>query len=252
MPFAILDEVKIYYEMFSEGKPIVFIHHLAGSYRSWSQQSYYFSKKYNVLVYDLRGHGRSSVPLSPYKIEDHVKDLNNLLEYLQIKNPIMVGHSLGTLIALDFALKYSLDKLILIGALYKSPDPEPYRRYISIAETYGMEALALYRKMNKEFSSTLVENQTAWNELLSVYRDNSPIGYRYAVEGLLLAKNYEKDIEKIDSPTLIIYGSNDKLIQNLEILRKLKKRKENIMSGFGHFLNFEAPDELNRVIANFL
>ncbi|AWR94663.1 alpha/beta fold hydrolase [Acidianus brierleyi] len=252
MPFAILDEVKIYYEMFGEGKPIVFIHHLAGSYKSWSQQSYYFSKKYNVLVYDLRGHGRSSVPLSPYRIEDHVRDLNSLLEYLEIKNPIIVGHSIGTLIALDFALKYSLDKLILIGALYKSPDPEPYRRYISIADTYGMEALALYRKMNKEFSSALVENQTAWNELLNVYRDNSPIGYRYAVEGLLLANNYEKDIEKIDSPTLIVYGSDDKLIQNLKVLRKLKNYDENIISGFGHFLNFEAPDELNKAIAGFL
>ncbi len=252
MPFAIFEEVKIYYETFGEGKPIVFIHHLAGSYKSWTQQSYYFSKKYNVLVYDLRGHGRSSVPLSPYMIEDHVRDLNNLLEYLQIKDPIIVGHSIGTLIALDFALKYNLDKLILIGTLYKSPDPESYRRYISIANTYGMEALALYRKMNKEFSSALTENQTAWNELLNIYRENSPIGYRYAVEGLLLAKNYEEDLEKIDLPTLIIYGSEDKLIQNLEVLRKLKNHKESILPGFGHFLNFEAPDELNNAIASFL
>jgi pimeloyl-ACP methyl ester carboxylesterase len=252
MPFATLDEIKIYYETFGEGKPVVFIHHLAGSYRSWSHQSYYFSKRYNVIVYDLRGHGRSSTPLSPYRIEDHAKDLNNLLEYLQIKNPIIVGHSIGTLIALDFALKHSLEKLILIGALYKSPDPEQYTRYISIANTYGMEALALYRKMNKEFSDTLVDNQLAWNELLDVYRDNSPIGYRYAVEGLLLARNYEEDIEKIDIPTLIIYGSNDKLIQNIEIFREMRNYKENIIYGFGHFLNFEAPDKLNGIIESFL
>ncbi len=252
MPFAILDDVKLYYEAYGEGKPIVFVHHLAGSYKSWKLVSYEFARNNRVIVYDLRGHGRSSVLPSPYLIEDHSRDLKGLLEYLQVKDPVVVGHSIGTLIALDFALNNSIEKLVLIGALYKAPDPEPYRRYVSIATSFGMEALANYRKMQREFSPTLTENPLAWNSLLEVYRENTPLGYKMAVEGLLSAKNYEGYLEKLDVPTLIVYGTNDSLFKNLQTMEKIPKHTTRVLEGYGHFLNFEEPQWLTKVITEFL
>ncbi|MBW9141360.1 MAG: alpha/beta hydrolase [Candidatus Aramenus sp.] len=252
MPFAILDDVKLYYEAYGEGKPIVFVHHLAGSYKSWKFISYQFAKDYKVIVYDLRGHGRSSVLPMPYLIEDHSKDLKGLLEYLEVRDPIVVGHSIGTLIALDFSLKNSPEKLVLIGALYKAPDQEPYRRYVSIATNFGMEALANYRRMQKEFSPTLTENPQAWNSLLEVYRENTPLGYKMAVEGLLSARDYGEDLQRIDVPTLIVYGSNDGLIKNLNVMQKIPKHVTKTIEGYGHFLNFEEPQWLTKVITEFL
>lgn len=253
MPFITLDDVRIYYENVGIGKPIVLIHHLAGSFRSWIFQLRYLSEKYSVIVYDLRGHGRSSVPNYPYLIEYHSKDLRNLLEYLRINNPILVGHSLGTLIALDYATKYNVEKLILIGALYKAPDPEPYHNYVRIAMSYGMEALANYRRFHREFSNALITNSTAWNMLLEVYKETTPIGYKYAVDGLLSSKDYSNDLAKIDEDTLLVYGSEDKLSSSLPVfINGLKKAKSKILEGYGHFLNFEAPDLLNLTITEFL
>ncbi|AWR98250.1 alpha/beta fold hydrolase [Acidianus sulfidivorans JP7] len=253
MPFVVLDDVRIYYENLGIGKPIVFIHHLAGSFKSWIYQARYFSNKFSVILYDLRGHGRSSIPNYPYLIEQHSKDLKGLLEYLRIDNPIIVGHSLGTLIALDYATRFNIEKLILIGALYKAPDPEPYYNYISIATSFGMEALAEYRRLHREFSDSLAMNPVAWNLLLEIYKENNPLGYKYAVEGLLNARDYSRDLKNIDEDTLLVYGSEDKLSKNIDIFKNnVNKLKYYILNGYGHFLNIEDPDELNNLIFNFL
>lgn len=253
MPFVTLDDIRIYYEKLGSGKPLIFIHHLAGSFRSWIYQLRYFSDKYSVVAYDLRGHARSSIPNYPYLIEHHTKDLRSLLEYLRVDNPIIVGHSLGTLVALDYATKFNVEKMVLIGALYKAPDPEPYYNYVRIAMNFGMEALANYRRIHNEFSDALTTNYTAWNLLLEVYKENTPIGYKYAVEGLVSSKDYSNELSKIDEEVLVVYGSEDKFLKNLDVfMTNIKRSKHKILDKYGHFPNFEAPDLLNSTIAQFL
>ncbi|BCU71310.1 alpha/beta fold hydrolase [Stygiolobus caldivivus] len=248
--------VRIYYEVRDENNAndtVILIHHLAGSKNSWKYIYPTLSRKYKVLVYDLRGHGRSSIPPAPYLIEEHSEDLRKLLEIEGIKEPIIVGHSLGTLIAIDYALKNSVKKLVLIGALYKAPAREPYEKMLSIALSLGMEALADYRRKINDFAPTLYGNPRAWNDLLSVYRENTPIGYKYAVEGLLNARDYSEELTKLDIETLLLYGSEDKLSQNLNLFKsKIKDAKSKVFASYGHFLNFEMPEELTKELLNFL
>lgn len=250
--FTILENgIRIFYQERGEGKTIVLIHHLAGSINSWKYVFPVLTEKYRVIEYDLRGHGRSSVASGPYEIEDHSEDLKLLLEELDVEDPIIVGHSIGTLIAIDYVLHNQVDKLVLIGALYKAPNPEPYERYLSIAMNLGMQALAEFRRKQGEFSSKLLEK--AWSDLLQVYKENTPIGYKYAVEGLLSAKDYSRDLEKIDNETLIIYGDEDKLSSNLSTFQnKIKNAKTQILRGYGHFLNFEDPEDITKLIIDFV
>ncbi|MEM0187927.1 MAG: alpha/beta hydrolase [Saccharolobus sp.] len=253
MPFIFLDSIRLFYEIRGNGKPVVFIHHLAGSYKSWKYIAPYLPYNFTTLVYDLRGHGRSSVPLGPYSIEDHSKDLKILLSELGIEKAILVGHSIGSLIAIDYATKYAVEKLILIGALYKAPSPEIYNKYLQIAMNFGMTALAEYRKIHKEFSESLINNHDAWNSLLEVYNETSPLGYKYTVEGLINAKDYSEDLAKIDTKTLVVYGSNDSLVINSTLFKNVLKDVEvKILNGYGHFLNFENPNGLLEIIESFL
>ena len=243
--------IRVFYQERGEGKPVVLIHHLAGSINSWKYVFPVLTEKYRVIEYDLRGHGRSSIITEPYKIEDHSEDLKLLLEELNVKDPILVGHSIGTLIAIDYALHNQVDKLVLIGALYKAPNPEPYEKYVSIAMSLGMEALAEFRRRQGEFSSKLLER--GWQDLLQVYKETTPIGYKYAVEGLLSARDYSNDIEKIDNEVLIIYGEEDKLSSNLPVFQdKIKRLKTQILKGYGHYLNFEGPEDLTKLIIDFV
>lgn len=234
-------------------KSVILIHHLAGSVNSWKYVVPKLSEKFRVITYDLRGHGRSSVPPNPYRIEDHSDDLKRLIEELNIKEPLLIGHSIGSLIAIDFALKYYVKKIILLGALYKAPAPDPYLKYVSIAMNLGMIALAEYRRNQGEFSDALINNPVAWKSLVSVYKENTPIGYKYAVDGLLMAKDYSSELSKIESKVYLIYGDNDKLSVNIPVFQNnLKNLSINILKGYGHFLNFEAPDDLSDLLVKSL
>ena len=255
MKVPLSNGVNIYYNVYGDENKdvVVLIHHLAGSVNSWKYIYPSLSARFKVIVYDLRGHGRSSVPPSTYMIEDHYEDLKLLLEIENVKDPIIIGHSLGTLIALEYALNNPVSKIVLIGALYKAPNPEPYMKYVEIATNLGMRALAEYRREIGDLPPSLYKNERAWNDFLSVYMENNPLGYKYSVEGLLKSKDYSEKLENIDESTLLIYGSEDKLSQNLQtFLERLRKPSKEILNGYGHFLNFECPDILLQKILSFL
>ncbi|BFI74033.1 alpha/beta fold hydrolase [Sulfurisphaera ohwakuensis] len=254
--FAYLSNgIRIFYEDRGkyENKTIILIHHLAGSINSWKYITPILSEKFRVLVYDLRGHGRSSIPPGPYKIEEHSEDLKGLIEELGIEDPIIVGHSIGSLIAIDYALNNYVKKLILIGALYKAPNPEPYQKYVSIAMNLGMVALAEYRRSQGELSNSLINNPTLWKDFINIYNENTPLGYKYAVEGLLSAKDYSKELQKIDSNVLLIYGDEDKLSANVTVFQQnIRNLTVQTFKGYGHFLNLEEPKGLIEAIVNFV
>ncbi|ABP96261.1 MULTISPECIES: alpha/beta fold hydrolase [Metallosphaera] len=246
MPVLELADVDLHYEVNGIGKPLVMIHHLAGATQSWELVVNDLASKFWVITYDLRGHGKSSVPPSRYTISDHAQDLKALLEYLGVKDPIVVGHSIGSLIAIEYALKNPVSKLVLMGALYRAPDPIPYMRYMDIATRFGMEALAFYRRLNGEIPTKITQSFWLWSKFLQLYRNTSVVGYINTVRGLLEAPNYESEIGKLEGLTLI-YGSEDRLKANMEVFRKAKANYFEIPET-GHFPNLETPGELLRIL----
>ena len=108
------------------GRPVVMIHGLlTGSSASW-----YFTcapalaQQHRVLLYDLRGHGKSSRPEAGYDTATLAEDLDGLLDAMQIRGPVsVVGHSYGALVATRFALAHPerVDRLALVEA----PLPPP-------------------------------------------------------------------------------------------------------------------------------
>ncbi|MCG3108022.1 2-succinyl-6-hydroxy-2,4-cyclohexadiene-1-carboxylate synthase [Metallosphaera sp. J1] len=246
MPVLELADVDLYYRSDGRGKPLVLVHHLAGSTLSWEFMIHDLASRFWVITYDLRGHGKSSVPPSRYTISDHAQDLKALLEYLGVKDPILVGHSIGSLITMEYALKNSVSRLVLVGALYKAPDPIPYMRYMDIATRFGMEALAFYRRLNGEIPVKITESFSLWSRFLQIYRGTSVIGYINTVRGLLESPNYESELEKLRDSALI-YGSEDRLKANLDVFKRAGFRYFEI-KGTGHFPNLESPEELLRIL----
>ncbi|MBI3627851.1 MAG: alpha/beta hydrolase [Candidatus Sungbacteria bacterium] len=87
-----------------EHPTLIFVHGLSGSSSAWLPYEKIFQNKYNTLVFDLRGHGKSvkRPNYNDYEIKDFVRDIEGLIQYLNISRFILVSHSLDTLIALDF------------------------------------------------------------------------------------------------------------------------------------------------------
>src|SRR5690349_9844570 len=104
MPTVQVNSIRLYYEIHGTGQPLVFIHGLGSSTRDWEAQVPEFSKSYQVVTFDLRGHGRSGKPAGPYSMAMFSADLADLLETLDIAAAHVVGLSLGGAIAFQFAL----------------------------------------------------------------------------------------------------------------------------------------------------
>src|SRR3989304_2780387 len=94
---------KLYYEISGSGFPLLLIHGFSYDTRVWRKQVEDFSPYYQVVAYDLRGFGKSSLPRGEYS---HAEDLKNLLDYLKIRQAHLVAHSLGGDVALDFVVEF--------------------------------------------------------------------------------------------------------------------------------------------------
>src|SRR5690349_10465832 len=104
MPYATVNGFPMYYDEFGAGPPVVFIHGHTFDRRIWDEQTGPFSRRYHVVRVDLRGHGRSESPPSGHTVPQFAEDLIALLDQLGLDRPVVVGHSLGTSVALGYAL----------------------------------------------------------------------------------------------------------------------------------------------------
>jgi pimeloyl-ACP methyl ester carboxylesterase len=101
--FAKINGAKLYYEVTGRGSPVALIHGFTLDRRMWDDQVAALALRHQVVRYDLRGFGRSSLPSNAYS---HVDDLQTLLNYLGIDRVALLGLSMGGAIALDFACAY--------------------------------------------------------------------------------------------------------------------------------------------------
>lgn len=100
---ASLNNTRLWLEHTGEGEAIIFIHGFSLDARMWDAQVETFAKSYQVIRYDARGFGRSTLPSEPYR---HVDDLKSILDYFQLEHASIIGLSIGDSIALDFALEF--------------------------------------------------------------------------------------------------------------------------------------------------
>jgi pimeloyl-ACP methyl ester carboxylesterase len=116
------NDVELYYKEKGKGSPIVFVHGWMEDYSTWNSQIEYFSKNHRAIAYDQRGHGRSDKPKKGYSIQTLSDDLYNFTQKLNIGQFTLVGHSMGGMTAMVFALDHpdKVSKLVLVGTGAKS------------------------------------------------------------------------------------------------------------------------------------
>ncbi|THB73010.1 MAG: alpha/beta hydrolase [Gammaproteobacteria bacterium] len=123
MPYFSTGEVELYYEMLGSGEEsIVFLNGVMMNTDTWAIQTRELKDKYNIVVSDFRGQGKSSKPDMPYTFEMHADDLKQLLDGLGIKKAHFVGTSYGAEVGMHFALRYPalVKSLVLATAVSES------------------------------------------------------------------------------------------------------------------------------------
>lgn len=119
MPTIETNGIDTYYEEYGDGPPVVFLHGAWGDHRLWAEQVRPLATDYRIIVYDLRGHGRTGgSDIGSYTMRSYVEDLDALVETLDLTDPAICGRSMGGMVALAYAAAYpdSIGALCTLGA----------------------------------------------------------------------------------------------------------------------------------------
>src|SRR2546422_8385475 len=116
MPYFFRDRLKIFYRDQGKGTPLLFIHGAFGSRHLWKEQTKFFATRFRVITFDVRGHGSSSKLRKGYELEKIVEDIVALLDYLKIRRSVVIGSSMGGVLALmiGFMHRSRVRALILV------------------------------------------------------------------------------------------------------------------------------------------
>ena len=114
--FKKINNVKINYKQYGKGEDVVLLHGWGQNIEMMKPLGDHLCDHYRVTIIDLPGFGLSKEPVYAYTIFDYTETVHELLKELKITNPIMMGHSFGGRIAIVYASKYKVSKLVLFGS----------------------------------------------------------------------------------------------------------------------------------------
>ena len=235
--------------------PIVFIHGVGLTYEIWQPQLNFF-KNYSNLSYDILGHGKSSLTKQNISFNDFSEQLINLIDELKIEKIHLVGFSIGSLIARNFATKFSsrLQSLILLGSIYKRSEQQ--QKIVNERFNQAKKELKLSRQALKRwFTDKYLENNpNTYEKISSILSENNMANFLKVYELFVRHKN-DEDFEKIQTKTLVMTGEHDigSTIEMSQQLNNIIKDSElKIIKDGKHLCGIECADEVNLAIKNFV
>ena len=247
--------IKVHYLRTGGAKPaLVLLHGLIGSGACWTLLARALEADYDVVMPDARGHGNSSTPPNGYRYEDYAGDVVGLIQGLELAAPVLLGHSMGGMIAAVVASQVgtAIRGVVLADPTFLSPQRqrevhesdviEQHRRLLSLDKE---EVLAQARARHRHRRPELVE-------LVAEARMKA----RIAAFDVLTPPNpeYRRLVSAIQVPILLVIA--DSGVVSLETARELRKlnprlRVEQIQDA-GHGLHYDQPERFEAVVRPFL
>lgn len=254
MPYAELDGLRLFYERAGRGeRELLFVHGWCCDRTAFQPQVDHFARTDAVTALDLRGCGQSDSPESGYEIRDFADDLAQFCRVVRIEKPVVVGHSLGGMVAVELAARYpSLPRaLVLLDPGPIDPLPETVKIFSAAAEQLdGPGGEDVRRVWVEEIAAgTRDEELARWIiELMCA----APLPIAAAVIRGVSAWNGVGALGLCTVPTLLLrarLGDKPDVIR----LRSIKPDLQvGITVGAGHFHHLEVPEQVNAMIDRFL
>lgn len=259
MQFAHLNGVAIHYQIIGApaGRPvIVFANALGTDFRIWRDVIVRLAGDYAIVTYDKRGHGLSDVGETPYSMEDHVSDLEALLDHLKITGAIICGLSVGGVIAQGlYARRKDLVRaLVLCDTASKIGDTESWNGRIATVEEGGIAALA-DGILEKWFTPAF---RSPGNAEFSGYRNmlvRSPVAGYIGTCAALRDADYRREPGLVGVPTICVVGDQDGSTPPdlvLQLAKSIPGARYEIIEGAGHLPCVEQPETLVAVMRAFI
>ena len=230
--------------------PIVFIHGVGLNHKIWEPQINEFENTF--LAYDILGHGKTPLIKENLSFDDFSNQLINLIDELNLRRIHLVGFSIGSLIARNFATKYNnrLQTLTLLNSIFHRSNPQQKivdERFEKSKSSNIISNDALIRWFTEDY---LKKNQKTSEWISSILNKNNMKNFNKVYE-LFVKHKDDEDFKKIKAETLVITGEGD-VGSTPEMSKNLSKVIENsklkIIPKGKHLCSIECADDVNNAI----
>jgi pimeloyl-ACP methyl ester carboxylesterase len=252
------DRVKLSYVEQGEatGVPMLLLHGYTDSWHSYSRVLPQLPRTVHAYALSQRGHGDSDRPADGYHTRDFAADLANFMDALNIGPAVIVGHSMGSLIAQRFAIDYPDRVLgvVLVGSFVSLKNNDDVKDFWNttlskLGDTVEPELAiefqrsTLARPVPQEFFDTVVQESLKfparlWKKVLKE----------------LMEEDHTEELNRIKAPTLIIWGDQDVFVRRSDqqiLATSIPNSQLSIYEGTGHSPQWEEPDRFTAEILAF-
>lgn len=249
------------YVLNSDAPWVTFIHGAGGSSSIWYKQFRAFKEQFNVLLIDLRGHGRSKNhrhKLPRYTFEDITREVLEVIEHLQIKSSHFVGISLGTIIVRELAemRPERVKSMVMAGAVMKFN----LRGKILMKLGSWTKSVVPYLLLYRFFAFVIMPRKTHKESRLLFVKEAKKLAQKEFIRWFRLAADVNDRLKwfrvhQLNIPTLYIMGDQDHMfLPGIQHLAQAHQRTSElfIVPDCGHVVNVEQPEVFNRETIRFL
>ncbi|MCK7615473.1 alpha/beta fold hydrolase [Roseibium sediminicola] len=224
--FTTSDGAELFYKDWGQGQPIVFSHGWPLSADAWDAQMLFFGQNgFRVIAHDRRGHGRSSQPWDGNTMDRYADDLAELIDRLDLKDVILVGHSTGGGEVAHYVGRHGNDrvaKVVLVGAVpplmletASNPDGTPMEVFDGIRQQVATNRSQFYKDLTIPFygfNREGVEINEGLRESFWLQGMSGGIKGQYDCITEFSEVDYTNDLKAIKRPTLIVHGGDDQVV----------------------------------------
>jgi len=220
------DGTEIFYKDWGEGRPVVLSHGWPLNADAWDEQLFFLaSNGYRAIAHDRRGHGRSSQPWNGNDMDTYADDLATLIERLELKGIVLVGHSTGGGEVTRYIGRHGtarVSKAILVGAIpplmlksASNPEGIPLEAFDQIRAGVAADRSQFYEDLSAQFFGY---NRPGAKESRGIrdafWAQSMQAGFKGAYDCVkqFSESDFNDDLKKFDIPTLVIHGEDDQIV----------------------------------------
>ncbi len=262
MSFTVANDIRLYYETVGDGPPLLLISGLNGGTWSWYDQAPRFARHYRTITFDNRGGGRSGQPPGPYTTEQLAADALGLLDHLEVATALVLGISLGGMIAQELALAApSRVRALVLAATHgggAARIPPPPEIIAVLMNNQGLSAEEIIRKdLPYFFSPGFRQRCPRQLEAYIAAQRTAPLQPEAAFAAqLAAARSFDAAarLPHLRLPALVLTGTGDVIVPPANtgrLAQLLPQARIGLFPGAGHAVHVECAAGFHNAVHDF-